>query len=92
MDPDQKSADLDVKCFQEPERFGFSRTRVKKEDNLSLAWYYHTSAPAKLKKDKTTTTIMERERLLKKEIYKMIQFSYKNAENNLHQKCLIFTS
>ena len=53
----RKSADLDVQCFQETEKFWFSRTRVKVEDNLSLAWFYHTSAPAKLKKDKTTTTI-----------------------------------
>ena len=35
---------------------------MKKEDNLSLAWFYHTSAAAKVKKDKTITTIMERER------------------------------
>ena len=35
-------------------------------DNLSLAWFYHTSAPAKLEEDKTTTTIMERETNLKK--------------------------
>ena len=39
---------------------------VKKEDNLSLAWFYQTSAPAKLKKEKTTTTIMERETHFKK--------------------------
>ena len=30
----QKSADLDVQCFQETEKFGLSRTRVKKDDNL----------------------------------------------------------
>ena len=56
----QKSTDLDVQCFQETRKLGFSRTRAKKEDNLSLAWFYHTSAPAELMKDKATTTVMER--------------------------------
>ena len=56
----QKSADLDVQCFQETEKFGFSRTRVKKEDNLSLAWFYHTYSPAKVKKDITNKTIKEK--------------------------------
>ena len=46
----QKSADLDAQCFQETEKCWFSKTGVKKEDNLSLAWFYHTSAPAKLQK------------------------------------------
>ena len=63
---DQKSADLDAQCFLETEKCGFSKTRVKKVDDLSLAWFKHTSAPAKLKKDKTTTTITERETHLKK--------------------------
>ena len=51
------------------ENLGSAGQRLRKriiEDNLYLARFYHTSAPAKLKKDKTTTTIMERETHLKK--------------------------
>ena len=68
--------------FKKQKKFGFSRTRVKKEDNISLAWFDHTSAAAKVKKDKTTTTIMERERhflffLKKKKFTKWYNFSIK---------------
>ena len=58
----QKSTDLDVQCFRETENLGSAGQRLRKriiEDNLSLARFYHISAPAKLKKDKTTTKLME---------------------------------
>ena len=53
--------DLDVQCFQKQQINLGSTGQGLRKDNLSLAWFYHTSAPAKLKEDKTTTTIMERE-------------------------------
>ena len=78
VDPDQMASsdgpDLDVQCFQKQQINLGSAGQGLRKGNLSLAWFYHTTAPAKLKEDKTTTTIMERE------------------TNNLHQKCLIFTS
>ena len=58
--------DLDIQCFQKQQiNFGSAGQGLRK-DNLSLAWFYHTSAHAKLKEDKTTTTIMERETNFKK--------------------------
>ena len=71
VDPDQMASsdavDLDEQCFQKQQiNLGSARQGLRK-DNLSLAWFYSTSAPAKLKEDKTTTTIMEREtQILKK--------------------------
>ena len=61
VDPDQMAPDLDVQCFQKQQINLGSAGQGLRKDNLSLAWFYHTSAPAKLKEDKTTTTIMERE-------------------------------
>ena len=73
--PHQMAPDLDVQCFQKQQIYLGSAGQGLRKDNLSLAWFYHTSAPAKLKKDKTTTTIMEREtHFNKKEIYKLTQF------------------
>ena len=56
----QKSADLNVQCFQEQQINLGSAGQGLRKDNLSLAWFYHT--PAKLKENKTTTTIMERKK------------------------------
>ena len=59
--PHQMAPDLDVQCFQKQQiNLGLAGQGLRK-DNIFLACFYHTSAPAKLKKDKTTTTIMERE-------------------------------
>ena len=59
------SLDLDVQCFQKQQINLGSAGQGLRKDNF-LAWFYHTYAPAKLKKDKTTTTIMERETNFKK--------------------------
>ena len=50
--------DLDVQYFQKQQIKLGSAGQGLRKDNLSLAWFYHT--PAKLKENKTTTTIMER--------------------------------
>ena len=51
--------DLDVQCFQKQQINLGSAGQGLRKDNLSLTWFYHSSA--KLKEDKTTTTIMERD-------------------------------
>ena len=58
--PHQLAPDLDVQCFQKQQINLGSAGQGLRKDNLSLAWFYHTFAPAKLKEDKTTTTIIEK--------------------------------
>ena len=61
----QMAPDLDVQCFQKQQINLGSAGQGLRKDNLSLAWFYRASAPAILKEDKATTTIMERETNLK---------------------------
>ena len=54
------SPDLDVQCFQKQQiNLGSAGQGIGK-DNLSLPWFYHTSALPNQGKIKTTTTIIER--------------------------------